>query len=588
MENTLPRMIRRCTPSRRLRLSLLQRQASASDSPAPHHQRRRYIYTPPRTAATPLSRSILHSHCRALLLSLSHGSRFSSTMADSSTTAKAAEHPTPHITLTDTEHKIRDILVSVAASIDETVKPSTPTVLRITGGWVRDKLLAGDSNDIDIGINNMTGYEFAGHLSAYINAHSEQFGGGARSVHKIESNPDKSKHLETATTKLLGLDIDFVNLRSETYSEESRIPQMKFGTPTEDALRRDACVNALFYNLMTQQIEDFTSRGLQDLYDRVIRTPLAPYETFKDDPLRVLRLIRFAARLNFTILPDVEAAMMDPDIKEALKLKISRERVGVEIEKMVKGVRAYDALSIIARLKLGDCIFEAPGNGRKEAYAGKVEDARFPVAIEVVRWLLEEKVCAKLIKDERERYVAWLFAAGTPWAGIMGKDGKRVTPVAASGARDGLKLSNRDFESLVRCFGNMEAVRAAAAGVADMSRVQLGHLIRELGSEWRLQVFTALALDIVEKGGVDSEDTKAIVARYMAFVGRVEELGLADAWDLKPLLSGTEVASVLKRKPGKWMKGTLERVVEWQLGNPEGTKDEAREFVTSIAGEIQD
>ncbi|KAF3924077.1 hypothetical protein ABW21_db0209287 [Orbilia brochopaga] len=517
-------------------------------------------------------------------------------MADPTSTASTADastttHPAPHITLTDTEQKIRNILVSVAASIDETQNLSTPTVLRITGGWVRDKLLAGKSHDIDIGINNMTGFEFAGHLSAYINAHPDEFNGGvARSVHKIESNPDKSKHLETATTKLLGLDIDFVNLRSETYSEESRIPQMQFGTPTEDALRRDACVNALFYNLMTESVEDFTGRGLQDLHDRVIRTPLAPYETFKDDPLRVLRLIRFAARLSFTILPDVEAAMMNEDIKAALRLKISRERVGVEVEKMLKCVpREHDALSIISRLKLAPCIFESAG--ARETYAGKMDDSRFAVAIDVVKWLFngkdDAKVATRLANDERDRYIAWLFAAGTPWAGIVGKDGKRMAPVAATGARDGLKLSNRDFETLVRCFGNIETIRTAVSGMVEMSRKEIGHLIRELGSEWRLQVFTTLVLDITEIGGVDSKGVQSTVERFVAFVDQVGKLGLADAWDFKPLLTGTDLQAILGRKPGRWMKGALERVIDWQLGNPEGTKDDARAFVESIAGEIE-
>lgn len=83
----------------------------------------------------------------------------------------------------------------------------------------------------------------------------------------------------------------------------------------QDALRRDACVNALFYNIHTQQVEDFTERGLQDIKDKLIRTPLPPFQTFNDDPLRVLRLIRFSSRLNFTIVDEAKEAMRDPEIK---------------------------------------------------------------------------------------------------------------------------------------------------------------------------------------------------------------------------------------------------------------------------------
>jgi len=156
-------------------------------------------------------------------------------------------------------------------------------------------------------------------------------------VHKIDANPEKSKHLETVTTRIFGLDIDLVNLRKETYTEESRNPQMEFGTAEEDALRRDATVNAMFYNLNTSALEDLTGLGLKDLKQKLIRTPLEAYQTFKDDPLRILRLIRFASRLGYRIDDDCKQAMQNESIKDALRLKISKERVGAEVEKMLRG-----------------------------------------------------------------------------------------------------------------------------------------------------------------------------------------------------------------------------------------------------------
>lgn len=131
--------------------------------------------------------------------------------------------------LTEEEESVRRLLVEVAADIDgETPQNMEPLVLRFTGGWVRDKLLGGKSNDIDVGINKMTGFNFATRMSEFLNKEENQTRHNIppRSIHKIESNPEKSKHLETATTKILGLDIDLVNLRSETYSADSRIPEM--------------------------------------------------------------------------------------------------------------------------------------------------------------------------------------------------------------------------------------------------------------------------------------------------------------------------------------------------------------------------
>lgn len=222
------------------------------------------------------------------------------------------------------------------------------TVLRFTGGWVRDKLLGVDSHDIDVGISSMTGYQFGMALKQYLDEpkNLEKYKRGLPngemneaivSLHKIEANPEKSKHLETVTTKIFGLDIDLVNLRKETYSADSRNPQMEFGTAVEDALRRDATINALFYNLNESRLEDLTERGLDDMKKKLIRTPMEPYQTFRDDPLRVLRLIRFACRLGYQTDPETEAAMQNEDISDALKLKISKERVGTELEKMLRG-----------------------------------------------------------------------------------------------------------------------------------------------------------------------------------------------------------------------------------------------------------
>jgi tRNA nucleotidyltransferase/poly(A) polymerase len=96
---------------------------------------------------------------------------------------------------------------------------------------------------------------------------------------------------------ILGHWVDFTNLRTETYEAGSRIPTVRFGTAEEDAQRRDFTINSLFYNLNSRRIEDLTGHGLCDLLERqLVRTPLPPRTTFLDDPLRLLRAVRFAAR----------------------------------------------------------------------------------------------------------------------------------------------------------------------------------------------------------------------------------------------------------------------------------------------------
>lgn len=307
------------------------------------------------------------------------------------------------LALTALEDQVFSTLKAAAA----TFTPST--TIRVAGGWVRDKLLGRDSHDIDIALDDITGREFAEHVNAY------QVSVGLRtsSIGVIAANPDQSKHLETATMRVQDFWIDFVNLRAEEYDADSRIPRTTFGTPLQvsarrvkpvhepygvasykasklsgntaltsparsrrippillppspprqclqDAERRDFTINSLFYNVTTDAVEDFTGRGVNDLTSGTLRTPLPPRTTFLDDPLRVLRALRFASRFGFTMEPALVAAATDPDVRLALALKVSRERVGREFESMLSGGRPVASLRVLDACGLTDVVFAVP------------------------------------------------------------------------------------------------------------------------------------------------------------------------------------------------------------------------------------
>ena len=176
------------------------------------------------------------------------------------------------ITLTDAESALLSTLLDAAKAA------GTGTVLRCAGGWVRDKLLGRESLDIDVALDNCMGREFA----EAVNVHLKSQGKDTRTAAVIQSNPDQSKHLETARMRVNDIWIDLVNLRSETYASDSRIPTIEFGTAEQDALRRDFTINSMFYNVNLGVVEDLTGRGLEDLRAGIIRTPLHPLETFLD------------------------------------------------------------------------------------------------------------------------------------------------------------------------------------------------------------------------------------------------------------------------------------------------------------------
>ena len=176
----------------------------------------------------------------------------------------------------------------------------------------------------------------------------------------IKSNSEKSKHLETAVIKLFGVFVDLVNLRSEEYAKDSRIPEISIGTPEQDAFRRDLTFNSLFYNINANKIEDFTGRGLLDLQNGLCKTPLEPLQTFIDDPLRVLRSIRFALRFGFLIDPSIYQAAKDPQVREAFASKITFERIQKEMDKMFESREAYVAVQRMHDFGITQLCIKAP------------------------------------------------------------------------------------------------------------------------------------------------------------------------------------------------------------------------------------
>ncbi|PSN62099.1 tRNA nucleotidyltransferase [Corynespora cassiicola Philippines] len=519
--------------------------------------------------------------------------------------------------LTEQETKLRQLLLDVAAYIDETpasdgaqTEVQVPDelakekiVLRWTGGWVRDKLLGVGSHDIDLAINKMTGEHFGLKMRDYLeipgnaekhglvekSEENAQAGGKAKSrkvapgLHKIEANPEKSKNLETATTKIMGIDLDLVNLRKETYNEVSRNPQMEFGTPEEDAMRRDATVNAMFFNLHNCQIEDFTGRGFDDMKAKIIRTPLEPYQTFKDDPLRVLRLIRFASRLDYAIDAETEKAMANKDIQEVLKIKISRERVGIELEKMLKGPDPRRALALIHQFGLYETVFTDPTRDMES----KPDIEHFGPAYGFVKSVLQaednkslESISRILLDSAERQYLAWICATVMPWADaplVVGPKGKPFD-AAYLVAREGFKAPNKVSDVIALSLKNGGAIRSMVAECykqirrgqerEECARETLGMKIREWGATWRTQIFFSLIYEYVRSGEESRQD---LLRSYSTFLGRLEKLEILEAYTFDPIVNGKQLAVALKTKPGPWMKGALDVVMQWQLANPGNT-----------------
>lgn len=187
----------------------------------------------------------------------------------------------------------------------------------VIGGFVRDLFLKTPSKDIDIVVVG-SGIEYAKLVAEKLR------------VKRV----DYFKNFGTAHFRYKDIDVEFVGARKESYTFESRKPTVENGTLEEDQNRRDFTINALALSLNDDNFGDLLDPfdGLKDLEAKIIRTPLEPEQTYSDDPLRMMRAIRFATRLDFKI----EAKSLQAISKNAKRLEIiSQERITDELNKII-------------------------------------------------------------------------------------------------------------------------------------------------------------------------------------------------------------------------------------------------------------
>lgn len=230
------------------------------------------------------------------------------------------------------QHPIFSIISAIADQLNQETY--------VIGGYVRDLILNRPSPDIDV----------------------VTIGNGIHLAEKVAKKLGPSiqvsvfKTFGTAMLKYQSLDVEFVGARKESYNEDSRKPTVEDGTLEEDQNRRDFTINALAICLNGDRFGELIDPfgGIQDIKDKIIRTPLEPGITFSDDPLRMMRAIRFATQLGFIIEEKtLEAIALN---KKRIHI-ISRERIAEEVNKIILSSKPSVGFRLLDKTGLLEIIF---------------------------------------------------------------------------------------------------------------------------------------------------------------------------------------------------------------------------------------
>ncbi|MEO7307419.1 MAG: HD domain-containing protein [Ferruginibacter sp.] len=254
-----------------------------------------------------------------------------------------------------------EVLKKVALSAEELGMPCY-----LIGGFVRDKILGRNTKDMDI-VCVGDGIELAAKVAEKFLPRPEvnffKNFGTAQIIIRLTKKEKSTEDLGSSNTPVpspsgKGWDgaIEFVGARKESYNYDSRKPAVQTGTIEDDQNRRDFTINAMAISLNKADFGELVDpfNGIKDLELKNIQTPLTPAQTFSDDPLRMMRAIRFASQLNFTIYPKTFAAI----IENAERIKIvSGERIADELNKILMSDKPSVGFDLLYKSGLLKIIF---------------------------------------------------------------------------------------------------------------------------------------------------------------------------------------------------------------------------------------
>lgn len=438
----------------------------------------------------------------------------------------------------------------------------------VVGGFVRDLILNRPSKDVDIVIVG-SGIDLAQLTHKRV---------------KARGNVTIFKSFGTAMFRYHDWDYEFVGARKESYSHNSRKPIVENGTLADDQNRRDFTINALAIDLSKEKYGQLVDPfgGLSDIENRIIRTPLDPDITFSDDPLRMLRAIRFACQLSFRINDDTLSSIA----RNAERIRIvSMERVNKELEKILMSERPSVGFSLLHKVGILPIILPelsamrgvdvVDGHAHKDNFYHtlQVVDQIVPKTDNVyLRWAALLHDIAKPRTKKYYKGIGWTFHGHEVVGGYMVSDIFRR-----------LKLPTSEKMKYVQKLVNLHLrpISLVEDGVTDSA---IRRLLFDAGDELD-DLLTLCEADITSK---NDKKVRMHLNNLKQVRVKLREIEEKDAVrNMKFAISGDEIMQIFDLKPGP-VVGIIKNDLKDQIldGKIKNTYEEAFAFILSKGNEL--